>query len=172
MSVERLPLSLLNAMGRSAFVSHLGWVYENSPWVAEAAWEDRPFSTIDDLHAAMQRVVGSAILEKKLALLQKHPDLAARFGSLNELTVASRREQTSAGLDRVPMAEAEQMAEQNALYREKFGFPFILCARLNNAGTIREALAKRLENGRGKEIDVALEEISKIARLRLLDAIS
>jgi 2-oxo-4-hydroxy-4-carboxy-5-ureidoimidazoline decarboxylase len=75
-------------------------------------------------------------------------------------------------LDQLPAVEVEQMANQNALYRKKFGFPFILCARLNNAATIREALAKRLENSRGKEIDVALEEISKIARLRLADAIS
>jgi 2-oxo-4-hydroxy-4-carboxy-5-ureidoimidazoline decarboxylase len=172
MSVERLPLSHLNAMGQSAFVSHIGWVYENSPWVAERAWEDRPFSTIDDLHAAMERAVHSATSEKQLALIQEHPDLAARVGPANELTAASRREQTGAGLDQLPAVEVEQMANQNALYRKKFGFPFILCARLNNAATIREALAKRLENSRGKEIDVALEEISKIARMRLADAIS
>ena len=172
MSVERLPLLQLNAMDQSAFVSHIGWVYENSPWVAEGAWEIRPFSTIDDVHAAMERVVHSATPQKQLALIQEHPDLAARVCSVNELTVASRREQTDAGLDRLPADEAEQMVHHNAIYRKKFGFPFILCARLNNARTIREVLAKRLENSRAKEIEVALEEISKIALLRLADAIS
>jgi 2-oxo-4-hydroxy-4-carboxy--5-ureidoimidazoline (OHCU) decarboxylase len=64
------------------------------------------------------------------------------------------------------------MVHNNVEYREKFGFPFILCARLNNAATIREAFAARLPNDRTKEIGVALEEISKIARLRLADTIS
>jgi 2-oxo-4-hydroxy-4-carboxy-5-ureidoimidazoline decarboxylase len=172
MSVERLSLSRLNAMDQSAFVSQIGWVYEHSAWVAEGAWEDRPFSTIDDLHAAMERVVQSATPQKQLALIQAHPDLAGHLRSASELTVASRREQTDAGLDLLTATEAEQMARHNARYREKFGFPFILCARLNNAGTIRDAFAKRLENSRAREIDVALGEISKIGRLRLADALT
>lgn len=172
MSVERLSFSQLNAMDRSAFVSQVGWVYEKSAWVAEGAWEDRPFWTIDDLHAAMERVVRSATLQRQLALIQAHPDLAGRLRSVSELTVASRREQSDAGLYQLTATEAEQMARNNARYREKFGFPFILCARLNNAGTIREAFAKRLENSRAKEIGVALAEISKIGRLRLADAIT
>jgi len=172
MSVERLPLSQLNAMDRSAFVSHLGWVYEHSSWVAEGAWEDRPFSTIDDLRAAMEKVVRFATPDKQMALLQAHPDLVGRLGSESELTKASRSEQAGAGLKELTAAEAEQMMRNNAEYREKFGFPFILCARLNNARTIREAFAARLPNDRAKEIRVALEEISKIGRLRLADAIS
>jgi 2-oxo-4-hydroxy-4-carboxy-5-ureidoimidazoline decarboxylase len=172
MSVERLSLAQLNAMDRSAFVSQVGWAYEHSAWVAEGAWEDRPFRTIDDLYTAMERVVRSATPQKQLALIQAHPDLAGRFRSASELTVASRREQADAGLNQLTASEAEQMARNNERYREKFGFPFILCARLNNAKSIREALEKRLENSRAKEIDVALGEISKIGRLRLADAIS
>ena len=172
MSVERLSLAQLNAMDRSAFVSQVGWAYEHSAWVAEGAWEDRPFRTIDDLYTAMERVVRSATPQKQLALIQAHPDLAGRFRSASELTVASRREQTEAGLDQLTATEAEQMARNNERYREKFGFPFILCARLNNAESIREALEKRLENSRAQEIDVALGEISKIGRWRLADAIS
>jgi 2-oxo-4-hydroxy-4-carboxy-5-ureidoimidazoline decarboxylase len=107
-----------------------------------------------------------------MALLQAHPDLVGRLGSESELTKASRSEQAGAGLKELTAAEAEQMMRNNAEYREKFGFPFILCARLNNARTIREALAARLPNDRAKEIRVALEEISKIGRLRLADAIS
>jgi 2-oxo-4-hydroxy-4-carboxy-5-ureidoimidazoline decarboxylase len=172
MSVERLSLSQLNAMDRWAFVARMGWVYENSAWVAEGAWEDRPFSTIDGLHAAMERVVHSATPQEQLALIQAHPDLSGRLRSVGELTVASKREQAGAGLDQLTTAEAEQMVRNNAQYREKFGFPFILCARLNNAATIREAFAIRLENSREKEIDIALGEISKIGRLRLAEAIT
>jgi 2-oxo-4-hydroxy-4-carboxy-5-ureidoimidazoline decarboxylase len=170
MSAEPLSLPHVNAMDQSAFVSQLGWVYEHSAWVAEGAWEDRPFSTIDDLHAAMEKVVHSATPQKQLALIPAHPDLAGRLRSVSELTVASRREQADAGLNELTAAQAEQMALHNAQYRDKFGFPFIVCARLKNAGTILEAVAKRLENTRANEIGVALEEISKIGRLRLADA--
>lgn len=172
MSVERVSLSQLNDLDRSAFVSQIGWVYEHSAWVAEEAWQYRPFSSIEDLHATMERVVHSAPPQKQLALIQAHPDLAGRLGVASELTIASRREQAVAGLNQLTTAEAEQMARNNAQYREKFGFPFIICASLNNAGTIRDAFAERLEHSRSQEIRVALEEISKIGRLRLAGAIS
>jgi 2-oxo-4-hydroxy-4-carboxy-5-ureidoimidazoline decarboxylase len=172
MPVEHLSLSQLNEMDRPAFVSQIGWVYEHSPWVAEEAWEDRPFATIEDLHAAMDRVVESAPPEKQLALILAHPDLAAGIGAASELTIASRHEQADAGLNQLTSAEAEQMIRNNAQYREKFGFPFIVCARLNNPTTILDAFAKRLGNSRRQEIGVALEEISKIGRLRLASAIS
>ena len=172
MSLQRLPLAQLNTMDRSAFVAQVGWAYEHSAWVAEGAWEDCPFQTIEDLCTAMERVVRSATPQKQLALIQAHPDLAGRLRSMSELTLASRREQAEAGLDELTATEAEQMARNNERYREKFGFPFILCARLSNADSIRAALEKRLENSRAKEIDVALGEISKIGRLRLADAVS
>jgi 2-oxo-4-hydroxy-4-carboxy-5-ureidoimidazoline decarboxylase len=171
MSVERFSLSHLNAMDRPAFVSKVGWVYEHSPWVAEGAWEDRPFSTMDDLCAAMERAVHSAMPQRQLALIQAHPDLAGRLSSVSELTPASRNEQVGAGLHQLTIAEAELLARNNALYREKFGFPFVLCVRLNNAGAILEAFSERLKNTQMEEIDVALAEIFKIARLRLADAI-
>jgi 2-oxo-4-hydroxy-4-carboxy-5-ureidoimidazoline decarboxylase len=171
MSVERLSLSQLNAMDRSAFVSQVGWVYEHSPWVAEGAWQDRPFSTMDDLCAAMERTVHSATPQQQLALIQAHPDLAGRLSATSELTAASRSEQAGAGLHQLTIAETELLAYNNALYREKFGFPFVLCVRLNNAGAILGAFAERLENTRAEEIGVALAEISKIARLRLADGI-
>jgi 2-oxo-4-hydroxy-4-carboxy-5-ureidoimidazoline decarboxylase len=171
MSVKRLSLSQLNIMSQSDFVSQVGWTYENSDWVAEGAWKDRPFGTIDDLHAAMEKVVHSSTPEKQLALIQAHPDLAGRLGSSSELTAASKNEQANAGLDQLSITETEQMARNNSQYREKFGFPFILCVRLTNTGTILEAFANRLQNHRQKEIEVALAEISKISRLRLADAI-
>ena len=97
-------------------------------------------------------------------------DALARHGKI--CTILVRNEQAGAGLNELTAAEAEQMVRNNARYREKFGFPFILCARLNNTGTILDAFARRLENSRTQEIAVALEEISKIGRLRLEGAIS
>ena len=171
MSVVRLPLAELNKMDQSSFLSHVGWVYENSPWVAEGAWGHRPFATVENLHATMDMVVRSATAEKQLALIQAHPDLAVRFGQIGQLTNASRREQADAGLNQLTPTLAAEMAHNNARYRDKFGFPFIVCARLNNIEMIREAFSNRLDNHREKELEIALGEISKIGRLRLADAI-
>ena len=159
-------------MDRADFVSQVGWIYEHSPWVAEQAWEHRPFTTADSLHAAMDNVVASATPEEKMSLIQAHPDLAGRLAQERNLTAASTSEQAIAGLNELIPAEAQEMTTNNALYREKFGFPFIVCVRLNNIGLIREAFADRLQNGRAQEINVALGEISKIARLRLADFIA
>lgn len=172
MNLERLPLSHFNNLDRADFVSQIGWIYEHSPWVAERAWDHRPFTTVDSLHAAMDNVVGSATPEEKMSLIQAHPDLAGRLAQERNLTAASTREQATAGLNELIPAEAQEMTTNNTLYREKFGFPFIVCVRLNNIGLIRKDFADRLQNGRAQEINVALGEISKIARLRLADFVA
>ncbi|MEO0586253.1 MAG: 2-oxo-4-hydroxy-4-carboxy-5-ureidoimidazoline decarboxylase, partial [Planctomycetota bacterium] len=59
----------------------------------------------------------------------------------------------------------------NAAYRERFGFPFVICAREHRKQAILEAMPVRLENDRATEVATAIEEILKIARLRLADLI-
>jgi 2-oxo-4-hydroxy-4-carboxy-5-ureidoimidazoline decarboxylase len=164
-------LAELNRMDRSAFVSSIGWVYEHSPWVAEKAWEHRPFADLDALYSAMDAVVEAAPEEKRLALIQAHPDLAGRQAKLGQLTDASSREQAQAGLKGLAADLTAELDRQNTAYREKFGFPFIICARLENVNTILAALANRLEHDRETEITLALKEISNIVRLRLMDTI-
>jgi 2-oxo-4-hydroxy-4-carboxy--5-ureidoimidazoline (OHCU) decarboxylase len=62
--------------------------------------------------------------------------------------------------------------KQNAAYRAKFGFPFIICARLNKKDAIIAGFEQRLQNSREQEINAALEQIFKIAELRLRDLVS
>ena len=69
------------------------------------------------------------------------------------------------------MQEIARFREFNRRYREKFGFPFIICARLNKKEAILKAFPRRLENSREQEIETALGEIFKIAELRLRDLI-
>ncbi len=159
-------------MDRADFVSLIGWVYEHSPWVAERAWEQRPFKTVDGLHEAMDKVVELAGPDEKLSLIQAHPDLAGRLAQEGKLTAASTSEQANARLNELAPEDATEMTKNNRLYREKFGFPFIVCVRLNNIKLIREAFTERLRNDRAQEINVALGEISKIARLRLADVVA
>ena len=119
----------LNALDRDAFVARFGPVFESSPWVAEAAWERRPFAGAADLHAAMVAAVDEAPLEKQLALIRAHPDLAGKAAIAGTLTAHSRDEQASAGLDRLTPEEHATFTRLNTAYRERFGFPFVICVR-------------------------------------------
>ncbi|MFD1632872.1 2-oxo-4-hydroxy-4-carboxy-5-ureidoimidazoline decarboxylase (plasmid) [Haloplanus ruber] len=156
-------LATLNQADREEFVEHLGGVYEHSPWVAERAWDDRPFESVDDLHASMKRVVEDADRERRLELLRAHPDL----GEQTEMTDASVEEQASAGLDQLTPEQYEAFQRLNERYRDAFGFPFIMAVRDESPDAIREAMEERVEHSRTEEFRTAIDEVHTIARLRL-----
>jgi len=162
----------INSLSRDKFVRIIGPVFEQSPWIAEAAWAKRPFASRGALHAALCETVAGASAEKQLHLIRSHPDLAGRLASAGALTAESAREQAGAGLDRLTPGEIEQFRKNNAAYRAKFGFPFVICARLNRKEAILNGFRTRLPNTREQEIRTALEEIFKVAELRLNDLIS
>ena len=39
----------INQLGQAEFVERFGPLFEHSPWVAEDAWSDRPFTDVDEL---------------------------------------------------------------------------------------------------------------------------
>ena len=161
-------LAELNALDRAEFTRIVGPVFEHSPWIAARTAAQRPFASREALHAALIATVAKASYEEKLSLIRAHPDL---IGDAH-LTAASQAEQASAGLQDVHAEEATQFREYNRQYRERFGFPFVICARLNKKEAIAEAFPVRLRNSRQEEMETALQEISKIAELRLRDLVS
>ncbi len=165
-------IAALNAADRAAFVAAVGFAFEDSPWIAEAAWERRPFADAGALHAALTAVVARAPHERQIALIAAHPDLAGRVAREGRLTAASRGEQAVAGLDSLTPAQIARFDEANTAYRARFGFPFVICAREHDQASILTALERRARNDRAAEIATALAEIAKIARLRLEDAVT
>jgi OHCU decarboxylase len=154
---------------RDAFVARFGGVWEGSPWVAEAAWERGPFDGPDALHAAMRDAVDRAPHARRLALIHAHPDLGERVAALG---ADSAREQAAAGLGALDDARRARLIELNAAYRERFGFPFVVCAREHTADWILAAAEARLGNDAATEERIALDEVAKIARLRLDDLLA
>jgi OHCU decarboxylase len=165
-------IAALNAADRDAFVAAIGFAFEDSPWIAAAAWERRPFSDRAALLDALVGVVDAAPAERQVALIAAHPDLAGRVAREGRLTAASRGEQAAAGLDRLSPAQLARFDAANTAYRARFGFPFVICAREHDADGILSAMEHRAGNDRPTEIATALAEIAKIARLRLEDAVS
>jgi 2-oxo-4-hydroxy-4-carboxy-5-ureidoimidazoline decarboxylase len=164
-------LDYLNTCAPDAFVAALGEIFEHSPWVAEAAAARRPFPTVAALHDAMVAAVRAAPVERRLAFLQAHPELGSKLGRTPVLTHASRDEQGSLGLDRLSDEEFERFNRLNALYREKFGFPFIICVGRHTRDSILRQFERRVGHDKNTEFDSAISEIGLITRLRLVAAV-
>jgi 2-oxo-4-hydroxy-4-carboxy-5-ureidoimidazoline decarboxylase len=159
-------MDVLNDLDRAAFVSHLGGIYEHSPWVADRAWPARPFASVEALHHAMQSAMLAASPREQQALVEAHPELLGRLEAA-QLTESSRAEQASAGLDRCSAGQKARMRELNAAYRAKFGFPFIVAVRGLDWAAIIARIEARLGHDREREFATALAEIGRIACLRL-----
>jgi OHCU decarboxylase len=153
----------------SISLADLGGLFEHSPWVAEAAWRRRPFGSVAELHAALGAAMREAPRERQLELIRAHPELAGREAEAGTLTRESTHEQRSAGLDRLTAGELEALRRLNKSYRERFGFPLIVCVREHTKDSLIAWGNARLEHSREQEIDIALGEITKISRLRLAD---
>ena len=169
--VGKISLTDLNALTLDEFVRVVGPVFEHSPWIAKMTWVAKPFASVKQLHAALTETVTFAGEAKQLALIRAHPDLVGQLALAGTLTRESTREQASAGLDKLSPAEILLFQKNNAAYQEKFNFPFVICARQNKKAAILAGFEKRLKNTRGQEIKTALEEVFKIAELRLRDLI-
>jgi urate oxidase / 2-oxo-4-hydroxy-4-carboxy-5-ureidoimidazoline decarboxylase len=162
----------VSALDRDAFVAAFGGIFEHSPWVAEAAWPQRPWSTVAGLHASMVAAVDAAPRDARLALIRAHPELAGKAAIAGELTDASAREQSGAGLDRLTPAQHARLLAATAAYRERYGFPFVICVREHSADSIIAAAEARTASTPDEEERTALAEIAKIAALRLADLVA
>ena len=160
-------LSQLNALPAAEFTAAVGPVFEHSPWIAERAASQRPFASVDSLHAAMCEIVEQATADEQFTIIRAHPDLVGRI----VLTAESKGEQTAAGLVDLSPEEVALFDRYNCDYNARFGFPFIICARLNKKDAILAAFPIRMQNTAEAERDTALAEICKIARLRLADQV-
>ena len=164
-------LAELNQVDQATFTAALGHLFEHSPWVAEETWPKRPFRDATRLHAELCATMQDATPARQLALIQAHPELAGRLARQNQLSKESTNEQATAGLNRLSDAELAEFQALNDRYRAKFGFPFIICARLNAKDAILAAMRARLPHSPATEHAAALAEIEKIAWLRLNDSL-
>jgi 2-oxo-4-hydroxy-4-carboxy-5-ureidoimidazoline decarboxylase len=159
-------------MNQTGFTTALGFAFELSPWVVERAWDAKPFASVEAMHAAMMAVLDASTTADKLALIRAHPELAGKAAIAKTLTAESNAEQASAGLDRLTPEEFARFHDLNAAYRDRFGFPFIICVRLNDKASILAAMHARLSNDEATEIVEAIQQIGLISKLRLLDAVT
>ena len=163
----RQELSDLNIASKDDFVAALANIFEHSPWVAGGVAAMRPFAGVAALYAAMISAVEGAPDEARLKLIKAHPDLANKTQRAAGLTAESSAEQDGVGLDRLSDAEYEAFERANNAYRTKFGFPYIVCVRRHTRDSILRDFGRRLLNNSSAEMRRSIEEIGRIAALRL-----
>src|SRR6202140_2649478 len=165
--MSQKALSDLNVCSKAEFVGALANIFEYSPWIAEHAASSRPFAGVNQLFVAMKAAVDRAVPELRLALIKAHPDLANKTQRAAGLTVESSAEQNSVGLDRLSDAEYEAFERVNNAYRAKFEFPYIVCVRRHTKDSILRDFERRLPNDVATETRKSIEEICRIAALRV-----
>lgn len=166
-----LPMTAINAMRPAEFMTALGGVFEHSPWVAERAWDARPFASREGLFDALAFVLRRAECAAKLALIRAHPDLAGKAARKDPLTHFSGREQAGAGLDALTGEESRRLESLNQQYKAKFGFPCIVAVKGLDKAQIFELFAARLGSSADAEYAENLKQIRQIARFRLAELV-
>lgn len=154
-------------LDRAAFIECFGPVFEHSPWVAEGAWERRPFTDLAHVHQAMVEVVRTSPRERQLLLLRAHPELWGREARERRMTADSVTEQALAGLFALTPEQADRIERMNAQHQQKFGFPFIIAAMKNTREQILSEFERRLGLDADAAFEAALQQVEVITSLRI-----
>ncbi len=111
----------------------------------------------DDPLGSARDVIAELSEEEKLEALNAHPAIGAR-----QLSARSAAEQ--GGHD--DPAVLTELAYQNQIYEEKFGFRFVVFVNRRPKVEILDVLRERIQRTREEELDTALEELVAIAEDR------
>ena len=157
-------INKINKLAKIEFIKVFANIFENSKWIAEELYEQRPFESFEDLSTKMILSFKNATKEKKLEVFNKHPSLADKT-KIGSLTKDSLNEQTVAKLDQCNEEEFEEFKNLNLEYK-KFGFPFILAVKGKSKNKILENFRERINSDQQKEFDEATKQVTQIASLR------
>lgn len=166
-------LEHLNALDEARFVERLGSAVEHAPWVARAAWPQRPFASTDAVFMAMRAAILAADREAQRVLLCGHPELAGREAVAGQMTDDSTSEQGRLGLLSLSPAQWAQLQDTNRRYRERFGIPLIVALRLHGSlESVLDSALNRLQHTPDQEWATALDQVCEVMRGRLQRALS
>ncbi|XP_053312376.1 putative 2-oxo-4-hydroxy-4-carboxy-5-ureidoimidazoline decarboxylase [Spea bombifrons] len=164
-----MDLNTVNAMSYGHFMDIFGNIIEKCPLITGAVWSKHPFSSFPELENCVYEFIDSLPPSGKEGILRCHPDLAGRELMSGTLTSESQHEQRQAGLTSLSQADRERLTLLNYQYKEKFGFPFVICAKMSDRNKIMEELSSRLQNEKDEELQTGIAEVKKICHLRLQD---
>ena len=158
-------INKINKMSESEFIKVFANIFENTRWIAEELYKQKPFGDFAELSSKMMEIFETSSKEKKLKILNNHPDLGDK-AKISQLTTNSLKEQTSVGLDQCTKEEFSEFKKLNDDYK-KFGFPFILSVKGKNKIEILSNFRKRINSEPHIEFEEAIKQVKEIASSRL-----
>lgn len=167
-----LDLTRLNSCSADEFADLLGGVLEHARHLVRRAADARPFADAGALHLAMMQQVEALPETELVAFLSGHPEIAGNEARAGTMTAHSTVEQGHLNLGQLPASEATRWSGLNALYKSRFGFPFIIRVAEHDYASLLSVFEQRLDNERQAELKLALSEIGKISRHRLAARLS
>jgi OHCU decarboxylase len=169
----QVRLEDVNAMSREEFVATFGRLFQGPAWVVENAWAQRPFSDTSALRTALQEALFAATPDQHRALMEAYPALGGDAVCDGVAGEQSTLDQARAGLTQLSEADHAALREVTTAYRERFGFPLIVCVRDNPSRERILAQGRaRMQNSPTQEHAAALIEIAKIAGHRFDDLVA
>ena len=157
----------VNKLSKSDFISIFGNVFEKTEWIAEKAYNSKPYKNFEELFLKMVKIFDNSEKESHLEILNAHPDLAIE----KKLTKDSRNEQENANLNECSEEEFKEFKKLNEEYKKKFRFPFIIAVKGKNKEEILNSFRQRITNNINLEFEEAKDQVKKIANLRLNEII-
>jgi len=158
-------INKINKLPQTEFIKVFANIFEKARWIAKELYNQKPFDSFEELSSKMLGIFENTTREKKLEILNAHPNLADKT-KIGLLTPESLREQNSVGLDQCTKEEFKEFQKLNDSYK-KFGFPFILAVRDKAKNEILYIFRKRIFSNKKTEFDEAVKQVKKIASLRL-----
>ena len=160
-------INKINKLSQSEFIKVFANIFENAGWIAEELYKQKPFGDFQELSSKMMNIFEMSSKEKKLEILNDHPDLGDK-AKISLLTADSLKEQKNAGLDQCTKEEFSELKKLNDIYK-KFGFPFILAVKGKSKIEILNNFRKRINSEPQIEFEEAVKQVKKIANLRLIE---
>jgi 2-oxo-4-hydroxy-4-carboxy-5-ureidoimidazoline decarboxylase len=135
-----LPVNLAK-QSAEAFLDTFVNLYEHSPWFVERSLPlviaDEKYNSLEKFHELLSNIMLNADSNLQDNLIVAHPTLAGK------------------------------KAQNNREYFAKFDFPFIMAVKEKNKSYIISQFKERKDNSKNQERSNALDEINKIAWLRI-----
>ena len=170
--INKMNIDKVNSLNSFSFIKIFKNIFEKTESIAIKAESLRPYKNKTHLIDNFLLIFNSLNLKTKLKIINNHPDLGDKIKINKGLTKLSQEEQSLAGLQDCTEEEFKLFNLLNASFKSKFNIPFIYAVRGKNKDDIINEFKTRLNNSdTNSEIDISIEQVKRIALLRLEELI-
>ena len=167
-----MKINDINNLSIEIFVMTFKNIFEKTEFITREVENLRPYKNKDNMIDHFMHVFNSLNNGEKLKIINNHPDLGDKILIDKGLTKLSLEEQSLAGLNNCNEKEFKLFNKLNSSFKLKFNIPFIYAVRGKNKKDILKEFELRLINSDiNTEIDISVEQVRRIALLRLEELI-